>query len=57
MNKLNYVLDCENGTSNVEIIVWISVVMAVATVLFKFRDAVVEFIRDATGQIANFEYK
>ena len=54
MNKLNYVLGCEDGSSNVEIIVWISVVMLLATVLFLFKDAIDNFITDATNKVNNF---
>ena len=57
MNKLNYVLGCEDGSSNVEIIVWISVVMVIAPVLFLFKDAIMNFITGATGEISNFQYK
>lgn len=55
MNKLNYVLGCEDGSSNVEIIVWISVVMVIATVLFLFKDAIMKFINGATAKVGNFK--
>ena len=55
MNKLNYVLGCEDGSSNVEIIVWISVVMVIATVLFLFKDAIMKFINAATAKVGNFK--
>ena len=54
INKLNYVLNCENGSSNVEIIVWISVVLVLASILFVFRDAIGNFIKSATGKINDF---
>ena len=55
MNKLNYVLGCEDGSSNVEIIVWISVVMVIATVLFAFKDKIMGFITSATNKVGNFK--
>ena len=55
MNKLNYVLGCEDGSSNVEIIVWISVVMVIATVLFAFKDKIMGFITAATNKVGNFK--
>lgn len=51
LDKMNYVLGGEQGASNVEIIVWISVVLVIATVLFLFRDAIMDFIDRATGQV------
>lgn len=45
----------EDGASNVEIIVWISVVLIIATVLFLFKDAVVTFIKNAIAEIGNFK--
>ena len=55
INKLNYVLNCENGSSNVEIIVWISVVLVLASVLFIFRNTIANFIDAATGKVSNFQ--
>ena len=55
LNRAKYVLDCEEGASNVEIIVWFSVVFVVATVLFLFRDSVTKFIEDITGNVNDLE--
>jgi Flp pilus assembly pilin Flp len=55
MNKLNYVLGCEDGSSNVEIIVWISVVMVIATVLFAFKDTIMGFLNAANAKVSNFK--
>lgn len=49
----NFLAD-KNGASNVEIIVWISVVLVIATVLFLFRDSIMDFINDATGRVDTF---
>ena len=51
MKRANYVLSNEDGASNVEIVVWISVVLVIATILFLFRDAISNFIRRATGTV------
>lgn len=53
LNRAKYVLNGEDGASNVEIIVWFSVVFVVATVLFLFRDAVNGFIGTITGRVSN----
>ena len=42
--RVNYVLNGEEGASNVELIVWFSVVFLIATVLFFFRDAIKGFV-------------
>ena len=55
MNRAKYVLDGEEGASNVEIIVWISVVLVLATVLFLFRDAIQNFINNAIGRVNTFQ--
>ena len=55
INRANYVLNGEDGASNVEIIVWFSVVFVVATVLFLFKDSVVAIIQKITTRIGNFQ--
>lgn len=49
--RAKHVLKGEEGASNVEIIVWISVVLVIATALFLFRDAIVTFIGKGKGQV------
>lgn len=51
LNRAKYVLNCEDGASNVEIIVWFSVVFVVATILFLFRDSVTGFIQKVAGNV------
>lgn len=51
MNRAKFALTGEDGASNVEIIVWISVVLVLATVLFLFRDAIWRFIELAIDKI------
>lgn len=53
--RVNYVLNGEDGASNVELIVWFSVVFVIATVLFLFRGAITDFINDIIGRINSFE--
>ncbi|MFJ8531405.1 hypothetical protein [Bacillus sp. NPDC094106] len=51
MNRAKYVLSGEDGASNVEIIVWISVVLVLATALFIFKDKIVDFLTRAGGTV------
>jgi len=50
-NRAKYVLNGEEGASNVEIIVWMSVVLIIATVLFLFKDSVVGFVNKVIGKV------
>lgn len=50
-NSFKEVMSNEKGASNVEIIVWISVVLVIATVLFAFRDQITGFIERAGGTV------
>jgi Flp pilus assembly pilin Flp len=51
MNRINYVTSGEDGASNVEIVVWISVVLIIATVLYLFKDAIIGFLNRAIGRV------
>lgn len=51
--KAKYVLEGEEGASNVEIIVWMSVVLIIATVLYLFKDSVVGFVKKVIGRVDN----
>ena len=55
LNIVNYVLNGEEGASNVEIIVWFSVVFVIATVLFLFKDSVIGFINNIIRRIGGLE--
>lgn len=55
MNRAKYVLEGEDGASNIEIIVWISVVLVIATVLFLFRDSITKFINKAIKKVDDFK--
>lgn len=52
--RINYVLKGEEGASNVELIVWFSVVFVIATVLFLFRGAIQSFINNSIGRVNSF---
>lgn len=51
INKAKYVLNGEDGASNIEIIVWISVVLVIATALFIFKDKIVGFLTKAGNKV------
>lgn len=55
MNRAKHVLNGEDGASNIEIIVWISVVLVIATALFLFRDAISKFLSDSTGKVKDLK--
>lgn len=52
--RINYVLKGEEGASNVELIVWFSVVFVIATVLFIFRNAISGFINKSVNRVNSF---
>ena len=51
MNRVLFALKGEQGSSNMEIIVWMSVVLVIAVALFLLRDNIAGFINNAAGQI------
>lgn len=53
LNTMN-ALKSKKGASNIEIIVWISVVLVIATVLFLFRDAITTFVTNAIAKVGAF---
>jgi len=53
VSRINYVMDGEEGSSNVEIVVWISVVLIIATVLYLFKDAIIGFLQRAINRVNN----
>ncbi|MBP1308768.1 hypothetical protein JOD82_001788 [Paenibacillus sp. 1182] len=54
VSRAKFAMAGEDGASNVEIIVWISVVLVVATALWLFRDAIVSFISKAKNAVDSF---
>lgn len=55
MKRVKCALQGEDGASNVEILVWISVVLVIATVLFVFRDQIIGFFDRAGDQVDGLE--
>ena len=53
--RAKYVLTGDKGSSNLEIIIWFSVVLVISTALFLFKDKVVEFIKNATTEVENLK--
>lgn len=51
MNRAKYALKGEDGASNIEIIVWISVVLVIATALFAFREQIKGFLGKAGAEV------
>ena len=51
IERAKFVTQGEKGASNVEIVVWISVVLVIATILFLFRDAIKGFLNKATSEV------
>ena len=51
VERAKFAVAGEKGASNVEIVVWISVVLVIATILFIFRDAIRGFLNKATNQV------
>lgn len=55
LKRVNHVLNCEEGASNVELVVWFSVVFVIATVLYLFKDSIVAFIEKIIDRINGLE--
>lgn len=51
MNRIKYVMQGEDGASNLEIVVWFSVVLMIATALFFFKDAIVRFTQKSGNKV------
>ncbi len=56
-NRAKFVMTGEEGASNIEIIVWMSVVAIIATALFFFKDAVVAFVGNMTNVVKGLKTK
>jgi len=55
MKKVKQALTGESGASNVEIIVWIAVVLFISIALFAFRDQIIGFLTRAGDSVDNLE--
>ena len=53
MDRITHALRGEQGSSNMEIIVWMSVVLVIAVALFLFRDNIAKFVNNAAKQIGD----
>lgn len=56
-NKARNIFISKEGASNIEIIVWVSVCLVIATALFLFREEIVTFVTNATNYIGTFDWK
>lgn len=54
-DKFMQVFKSNKGASNVEIIVWVSVVLILATVLFAFGGTIGNWIKSAGNTVAGFK--
>lgn len=54
LNRAKHAVQGEDGASNLEIIVWFSVVLVIATVLFLFRENIETFITNAADRVGNW---
>lgn len=43
-SMIKFAITGKEGSSNIEVIIWISVVLIIATALFLFKDSVVAFL-------------
>ena len=57
MKRVKTALTGEEVASNVESIVWISVVLMIATVLFVFKNQIVGFITNAGSSVDSLKVK
>ena len=53
--RAKFVMNGESGASNLEIIVWMSVVLVIAGFLFAFRNKIAAFINSATGKVEEMQ--
>ena len=53
--RFKYCMMNEEGASNLEIIVWMAVVLVIAGFLFAFRAQISAFINTATGQVEEMD--
>lgn len=53
IKRVNYVMDGEDGTSSEGIVIWISVVLIVATVLYLSKNTVIVFFKRVIDCVNN----
>ena len=57
ISRAKNVVGGEQGASNIEIVVWIVVVLVIAVALFMFRDQIGEFLGSSTDTVGNMDSK
>lgn len=55
INRAKYVVGGEEGASNIEIIIWIVVVLVIAVALFAFRDKIFGFLNTSSDTVGNMD--
>lgn len=55
--RAKHVAGGEQGASNMEIIVWVLVVLVIAIALFAFRDQISSFLGSSTETVGNMDTK
>lgn len=56
MNRAKFVCGGEEGASNIEIVVWIGVVLVIATLLFAFKGQIANFLTGAGTEVNNLQH-
>lgn len=57
IERAKFVCGGEEGASNVEIIIWISVVLVIATVLIVFRTSITGFLGKSSAEVDALKVK
>lgn len=57
VNKAKYVMQGEDGASNLELVIWFSVILVIGTALFAFRGRIVTFITGAGNSVGALNLK
>lgn len=55
VNRAKFVCGGEEGASNMEIIIWISVVLVIATALFLFQGQITSFLGNAGTEVGDLK--
>lgn len=55
VDRTKHVVGGEEGASNIEIVVWIVVVLVIAVALFAFRDQIGKFLTSSTDNVKGMD--
>lgn len=55
INRIKAAVSNETGASNLEIIVWMSVVLGIAAFLFAFRNQINKFLSSISNKVFNMQ--